>query len=168
MNIKIKKLKLKIEWLRLELDETNQIFTKCLDKFYKDFAYCIRDAKKNEPVDHEEPFSISPEITNKLFKEIAIKTHPDKKHTETNETFVKANKANEKNDLSVLLSIAKELDIDVAEYVDNEILLEQHANELESKIHQIKRGIQWTWYHAKLRTNDMRASIEQILTEAES
>ena len=128
MNIKIKKLKLKIEWLRLELDETNQIFTKCLDKFYKDFAYCIRDAKKNEPVDHEEPFSISPEITNKLFKEIAIKTHPDKKHTETNETFVKANKANEKNDLSVLLSIAKELDIDVAEYVDNEILLEQQAN----------------------------------------
>ena len=167
MNIKIKKLKLKIEWLRLELDETNQIFTKCLDKFYKDFAYCIRDAKKNEPVDHEEPFSISPEITNKLFKEIAIKTHPDKKHTETNETFVKANKANEKNDLSVLLSIAKELDIDVAEYVDNEILLEQHANELESKIHQIKQGIPWTWYHAKLRTNDMKLSIEEILTQAE-
>ena len=159
MNIKIKKLKLKIEWLRLELDETNQIFTKCLDKFYKDFAYCIRDAKKNEPVDHEEPFSISPEITNKLFKEIAIKTHPDKKHTETNETFVKANKANEKNDLSVLLCIAKELDIDVAEYVDNEILLEQHANELESKIHQIKQGIPWTWYHAKLRTNDMKSII---------
>ena len=167
MNIKIKKLKLKIEWLRLELDETNQIFTKCLDKFYKDFAYCIRDAKKNEPVDHEEPFSISPEITNKLFKEIAIKTHPDKKHTETNETFVKANKANEKNDLSVLLCIAKELDIDVAEYVDNEILLEQHANELESKIHQIKQGIPWTWYHAKLRTNDMKLSIEEILTQAE-
>ena len=139
-----------------------------LDKFYKDFAYCMGDAKKDEPVDHEEPFSISPEITNKLFKEIAIKTHPDKKHTETNETFVKANKANEKNDLSVLLSIAKELDIDVAEYVDNEILLEQHANELESKIHQIKQGIPWTWYHAKLRTNDMKSSIEQILTEAES
>ncbi len=140
MNLKIKKLKLKIEWLRLELDETNQIFAKCLDKFYKDF---------------------------KLFKEIAVKTHPDKKHTETNETFVKANKANEKNDLSVLLNIAKELDIDVTEYVDNEILLEQHANELESKIHQIKQGIPWTWYHAKLRTNDMRTSIEQILTEAE-
>jgi len=168
LNLKIKKLKLKIEWLRLELDETNQIFAKCLDKFYKDFAYCMGEAKKDEPVDHEEPFSISPEITNKLFKEIAIKTHPDKKHTETNETFVKANKANEKNDLSVLLNIAKELDIDVTEYVDNEILLEQHANELESKIHQIKQGIPWTWYHAKLRTNDMKSSIEQILTEAES
>ena len=73
MNLKIKKLKLKIEWLRLELDETNQIFGKCLDKFYKDFAYCMTDAKKDEPVDHEEPFSASPEITNKLFKEIAIK-----------------------------------------------------------------------------------------------
>ena len=106
-------------------------------------------------------------LTPLLFKEIAVKTHPDKKHTETNETFVKANKANEKNDLSVLLNIAKELDIDVTEYVDNEILLEQHANELESKIHQIKQGIPWTWYHAKLRTNDMRTSIEQILTEAE-
>ena len=46
MNLKIKKLKLKIEWLRLELDETNQIFAKCLDKFYKDFAYCMRDANQ--------------------------------------------------------------------------------------------------------------------------
>jgi hypothetical protein len=166
LNLKIKKLKLKIEWLRLELDETNGISAKCLDKFYKDFAYCIKDAKENEPVEHEEPFSASHEITNKLFKEIALKTHPDKKQTETNETFVEANKANEKNDLSVLLNIAKKLDIDVTDYVDNDILLEQHANELEYKIHQIKRGIPWTWYHAKSRTNDMRTSIEQILTES--
>ena len=168
MNLKIKKLKLKIEWLRLELDETNEINAKCLDKFYRDFAYCMNNVKDDKSANHEEPFSISPEITNKLFKEIAIKTHPDKKHTETNETFVKANKANEMNDLSVLLNIAKELDIDVTDYVDNEILLEQHANELESKIHQIKQGMSWMWYHAKLRTNDMKTSIEQILTEAES
>ena len=47
-------------------------------------------------------------------------------------------------------------------------LITKAWDELESKIHQIKQGIPWTWYHAKLRTNDMKSSIEQILTEAES
>ena len=169
MNLKIKKLKLKIEWLRLELDETTEISAKSLNKFYLDFAYCIEDVKDNEPIDYEEPFSASHEITNKLFKEIALKTHPDKKQTETSETFVKANKANEKNDLSVLLDIAKKLDIDVTDYVDNEILLEQHANELEIKIYQIKQGLPWVWYHVKEnQISNMKKNIERILTNIDS
>ena len=57
MNIKIKKLKLKIEWLRLELDDTNLTFAKCLDKFYKDLPNqrimpddALVDKYNNKPV----------------------------------------------------------------------------------------------------------------------
>ena len=167
MNLKIKKLKLKIEWLRLELDEVLGENAKCLDKFYIDFAYCFfQNDNQGNNTDEEYPFEVPQAITNKLFKEIAVKTHPDKKNTEQYETFVKANKANKKNDLSTLLYIAEELNIDVSEYINNEILLEQHSNELDNRIQEIKQRLPWIWYYSEEEyRNSMKKSIEQILSK---
>jgi len=167
LNLKIKKLKLKIEWLRLELNEILIENAKCLDKFYMDFAHCFgKSANQENDTDEEHPFEVPQKITNKLFKEIAVKTHPDKRYTEQDETFVEANKANDQNDLSTLLSIAEELDIDISEYINNEILLEHHSNELDSKIQEIKQRLPWIWYHSKDEyRNSMKKSIEQILNK---
>ena len=78
-----KKLKHKIEYLRLELEEVTEVNSKCLEKFNQDFAgeFPEDDESKDKlrAKETDKPFdSIPKEITNKLFKEIAVKTHPDK------------------------------------------------------------------------------------------
>ena len=164
-----KKLKHKIEYLRLELEEVTEINSKCLEKFNQDFAGDfpdddnIKDKLRKE--ESEEPFeSIPKEITNKLFKEIAVKTHPDKMIDDTEELFIKANKANKNNDLSTLLSIAEELNVDTEKFVDNSLLLERHSHELASKIQDIRNQMAWVWYHVDdIRRPLVRKRIQQML-----
>jgi hypothetical protein len=145
-----KKLKHKIEYLRLELEEATEINSKCLEKFNQDFAGDfpeddeVKDKLRGK--ESEEPFeSIPKEITNKLFKEIAVKTHPDKMVQDTEELFIKANKANKSNDLSTLL-------------------LERHSNELARKIQDIRNQMAWVWYHVDdIRRPLVRKRIQQML-----
>ena len=164
-----KKLKHKIEYLRLELEEILEVNSRCLEKFNQDFASDFPDDEEvqdrlrdKEP---EEPFEVPKQLTTKLFKEIAVKTHPDKNKTETDDVFVEANKANRKNDLSTLLSIAEDLNIDVTEFVDNSLLLEKHAQEIIDKIRHIKNQMAWVWYHVDdIRKPLVRKRIQQMLT----
>ena len=62
---------------------------------------------------------------------------------------MKANEAKAKNDLSTLISIAEILKIDVSEYLNDPMLLEQHAKEINQEIEQIKSQLAWIWYHVK-------------------
>ena len=149
MNREIQKLKHKIEYLRLELEEVRETNTKCLSKFNTDFANIlseVNEAKSESKNSKKEPNTeeiIKEEVddtTKKLFKDIAVKTHPDKNFTETDELFVKANEAKAKNDLSTLISIAEILKIDVSEYLNDPMLLE---------LEQIKSQLAWIWYHVK-------------------
>ena len=79
--------------------------------------------------------------------------------------FVKANKANRKNDLSTLLSIAEDLNINVDKFVDNSLLLEKHAQEIIDKIRHIKNQMAWVWYHVDdIRRPLVRKRIQQMLT----
>ena len=164
-----KKLKHKIEYLRLELEEVLEVNSRCLEKFNQDFAGDFPDDEEvtdrlrdKEP---EKPFEVPKQLTTKLFKEIAVKTHPDKNQTESDDVFVEANKANRNNDLSTLLSIAEDLDIDVTEFVDNSFLLERHAQEMIDKIRTIKNQMAWVWYHVDdIRKPLVRKRIQQMLT----
>tara|TARA_Y100000004_G_scaffold55468_1_gene61734 strand:- start:110 stop:634 length:525 start_codon:yes stop_codon:yes gene_type:complete len=165
-----KKLKHKIEYLRLELEEILETNSRCLEKFNQDFAgdfpddETLKDRLENDK-ESEKPFEVPKQLTTKLFKEIAIKTHPDKRKTENDDVFVEANKANRKNDLSTLLSIAEDLNIDVNEFVDNSLLLEKHAQEMIDKIRNIKNQMAWVWYHVDdIRRPLVRKRIQQMLT----
>lgn len=170
MDRKIKKLKLQIEYLRLELEEVRELNLKCQSKFNKDFADVISantKSKKNskskniKDEDIEDEVAKKPdETTLKLFKDIAVKTHPDKKLTETDELFVKANEAKEKNDLSTLIDIAEKLNINVDDYVNDPTLLEQHGKEMSAEIQNTKAQLAWIWYHAK---DKERKSLREII-----
>mgnify|MGYP001174876060 CR=1 FL=1 len=158
MNREIQKLKHKIEYLRLELEEVRETNAKCLSKFNTDFANILSEVNevksesknsKKEPNTEEIIKEEVDDTTKKLFKDIAVKTHPDKNFTETDELFVKANEAKAKNDLSTLISIAEILKIDVSEYLNDPMLLEQHAKEINQEIEQIKSQLAWIWYHVK-------------------
>ncbi len=164
-----KKLKHKIEYLRLELEEILEVNSRCLEKFNQDFASEFPDDEEvTDRLRDKEPdksFEVPKQLTTKLFKEIAVKTHPDKNQTENNDMFVKANKANSKNDLSTLLSIANDLNINVDKFVDNSLLLEKHAQEMIDKIRHIKNQMAWVWYHVDdIRRPLVRKRIQQMLT----
>ena len=164
-----KKLKHKIEYLRLELEEILEVNSRCLEKFNQDFASDFHeDEEVTDKLRDKEPdksYEVPKQLTTKLFKEIAIQTHPDKNKSENNDMFVKANKANRKNDLSTLLSIAEDLNINVDKFVDNSLLLEQHAQEMIDKIRHIKNQMAWVWYHVDdIRRPLVRKRIQQMLT----
>ena len=121
MNKKIKKLKYKIEWLRLELEEVREVNAKCLERFFQDFAEVLTEDIEDKVVEtlpEKKSVHAAEHITNKLFKEIAVKTHPDKSKRD-DEVFIRANKANEVNNLSELLDIANELNIETDKYIDD-------------------------------------------------
>ena len=166
MNRKVKKLKYKIDWLRLELEEVREVNAKCLEKFFHDFAEVLTEdieEKVVETLPEKKSFHAAEHITNKLFKEIAVKTHPDK-NKNNNEAFINANKANEVNNLSELLNIASELGIETDKYIDDEIMLEQHSSELMTRIKQIQSQVAWIWYHAQESDRGiMRQRIIQLL-----
>ena len=166
MKKKVKKLKYKIEWLRLELEEVREVNAKCLERFFQDFAEVLTEDIEDKVVEtlpEKKSFHAAEHITNKLFKEIAVKTHPDKSKRD-DEVFIRANKANEVNNLSELLDIANELNIETDKYIDDEIMLEQHSSELMTRIKQIQAQVAWIWFHAQ--DNDrgiMRQRIIQLL-----
>ena len=87
-----KKLKHKIEYLRLELEEILEVNSRCLEKFNQDFASDFPDDEEvTDRLRDKEPdksFEVPKQLTTKLFKEIAVKTHPDKNQTENNDVFV--------------------------------------------------------------------------------
>ena len=69
-----KKLKLKSDYLRAELEETQWIFQNSLVEFQKDFGEYLKEfdeTKKVSRVDTELEFDIPKEKVNKVFKKIA-------------------------------------------------------------------------------------------------
>ena len=138
------------------------MFRKILSRFAEVLTEDIED-KVVETLPEKKSFHAAEHITNKLFKEIAVKTHPDKSKRD-DEVFIRANKANEVNNLSELLDIANELNIETDKYIDDEIMLEQHSSELMTRINQIQAQVAWIWFHAQ--DNDrgiMRQRIIQLL-----
>ena len=88
--LKKKKLKLKLDYLNAELEETQLIFQKSLTDFSTDFNEYLDDfeskTKEVKRVDSEVEFDIPKEKVNKVFKKIATKTHPDKLLDESDES----------------------------------------------------------------------------------
>ncbi len=160
-----KKLKYKLQWLQLELEEVLEINAEANAQFLVDFAYCL-DEQQSKTVEHQdtESFENTEEVSKKLFKEIAVKTHPDKLKEDSNEVFVKANKANKSKNFSELLSIAEDLNIDTTKYLEDESLLQSHCADITHKIREIKERIAWIWYHTpREELVLMKNKIEQLL-----
>ena len=156
-----KKLKYKLQWLQLVLE----INAEANAQFLVDFAYCL-DEQQSKTVEHQdtESFENTEEVSKKLFKEIAVKTHPDKLKEDSNEVFVKANKANKSKNFSELLSIAEDLNIDTTKYLEDESLLQSHCADITHKIREIKERIAWIWYHTpREELVLMKNKIEQLL-----
>ena len=156
--LKNKKLKLKSDYLRAELEETQWVFQDNLIQFQKDFLEYSDDfenKKKVKRVDSEVKFDIPKEKVNKVFKKIATKTHPDKlinKNDDSDrlvELYKEAQQSVEKKDWSRVSQIASELDIDISDVEeDDSVFLEKSNKSMEKKIDEIKQTFAWLWGHS--------------------
>ena len=152
--LKKKKLQAKLDYLKVELEETQLIFHKSLTDFQSDFNEYLDDfsnkTKDVKRVDSEVKFDIPKEKVNKVFKKIATKTHPDKLLDESDdsdrlvELYKEAQQSVEKKDWSKVSKIAEQLDIDITDVEeDDSVFLEQTIQTIE-----IRQTFAWLWRHS--------------------
>ena len=99
----------------------------------------------------------------KVFKKIAIKTHPDKllassefEREYKTGLFEKAKNSFDNNDYYGIVQVAEELGIDPPPPTQGQIDLMRERNKvLENKINEIKNTVIWNWYHGEDDTREL-------------
>ena len=121
-DIKKKKLRQKLAYLQTELEETKLVYEQCVDKFNMDFSEeLMKDSHDDDseyPTDN--PFEkidsdMDEEMLKDIYKKIAVKVHPDKKHGDE-EKFKVLNRANKNKDYGLMMDMADELNIKIRNY----------------------------------------------------
>lgn len=91
---------------------------------------------------------------SKLFKEIAVQTHPDKltsgmsaqEKSKKIDMFMKAKKAAEEDDWFRLQEVALDLGIDIPPPTKNQLnLLREKIQDIKDKIHKMSDTFAWKW-----------------------
>lgn len=192
-----KKLQTNLEFSKAHLTETELIFEECLQKFNEKFYNYDKSDSKNtedqnddtdmrvpppldeesscsddEPKDRErdEPALPEDEDIRKIFKKIALKTHPDKlrdvdpeEAEELTELYKEAAEAASISDGGELLMIAAQLRIQVDIDFQKEV---QWATEKINKLKQIASNITktdaWIWFHSE---GEQRKKIEKFIED---
>ena len=174
LRLRYKKLKLKLDYLDFELFEAKQIFEDAKKDFEKALLKVVKRLPEIDPKQYSkesikkqydkhqkeihgknEKRLAAPEQMKKLYKDIALETHPDRliycssrvveKKTEL---FNRARLAMEEGDYYGLQQIADELGIE-NENVDEESIsyLNDSIKSRKKQIEDIEVTVAWTWYH---------------------
>lgn len=104
------------------------------------------------PTEEPEP-QVDPAV-KKLYRQIALKAHPDKlvnypdgeEKEKLKMIFQNATRFMENNDYASLAAIAIKLDIEVEEFSENDLKkVKEKINIIEDKIHKIEKTVIWKW-----------------------
>lgn len=99
-----------------------------------------KEAKRKEKI---EELKSRPEKLKKLYKKIAVKTHPDRGGS--NEDFQEVKTAFDDLDLVTLLNYAGKYEIDYEVEDDDVKIIERNLKQLEKKIEGMKGTLAWQW-----------------------
>jgi len=183
---KLRSLTYKVEHLRLEVEYHDDALKEYEQEFMKELLNVTDGSLPGDPepqpapqiqIQGEGPEISSadsvveskqakelPEDIKKLWKTIALMTHPDrtKNDPEKTELYLAANKAADEGHVDEILRIAAELNIEIPE--DSPLVeekLESIASELETKLKQAEDSVLWQWGNAPpdMRKNIMDAYI---------
>lgn len=102
-----------------------------------------QEKKESERVERIKELKERPTKLKRLYKKIAIQTHPDRGGSD--EEFAEVNDAFSKMDLATLLNYAGRYNLDYEVDEDDVAILEKNLNKLESDIKQIKSTLAWKW-----------------------
>lgn len=173
---KFNKLKHKLAYLNLEYEDCISIFKLARETFVSNmFEYCSRN-------DLEAPFTqvkpekksgrntLSSDEEKELYREIVMKTHPDKLNglsekdiEEKTKLYQEAVEGKESGDFNKILKVALELEIDFKN-INPDIVdrIEEEINLLNKKIEDIKDDLMWKWYYCN------KAQQEEIFKQLTS
>lgn len=157
-----KKWILKYKWLEEEIKETLYKLEEYKVEFYDYFEDVFDEKKleeeavkrenlkqeiKEEEIEIEEE-SKEDKPGKKLYKKLSKMLHPDKENGDI-EKFKTISKLYNSYDTLGLVLEATELDIDIEDYIDEELLksFEGSCGMLENKISSLKKTAAWLWHH---------------------
>jgi len=169
---KWKSLTLKVEHLRLEVEERDELLKQFEGDFNKKLLELVDGLNGEEPVeetavstqtnvidDGAPPPEVEPkkgeelpDDIKKLWKSIAALTHPDKTKNDPKKTklYLEAAKAVNEGSIDEIIRIAIELDIEVPEASTASVnKLETIAKDLQQKISEAEMSVLWQWGNAK-------------------
>jgi hypothetical protein len=141
-------------------EETGEVRYEAPETSFEDmFEENKRAAEEKEKarVDKIEEMKSRPGKLKRLYKKIAVKTHPDRGGSEGE--FQDVNDAFTKLDLATLLNYAGKYEVNYEVEDDDIQILEKNLNELESEIKQRKKTLAWKW-----GTGDKKARLEVVQT----
>ena len=177
-----------LEYHEIVFEESKEAFNKGLKDFMRrhNISGDIKDYKnKNKPEEtqikiksegdanmedfYNQPLKeskITDKELSKLFKEIAVQTHPDKLNKDMSaqekskkiDMFLKAKKAAEEDDWFKLQEVAIDLGIDLPPPTKNQLdLLKEKIEDIKSKIHRMSDTFAWKWH--SLETIESKDSL---------
>ena len=160
----LRKLKAKCSEVNQELLEVNDIYEQSVSPFCLEVSsYCKENSLEN-PLDklkeekkQEDKRTMSPEFKS-LYRQIAIQTHPDKGEDDVKiEKYQQATEAKKESKIDKLVSIAKDLNINLNEMSFSDIkTIENSIIDTEKMISQIRSSYVWAWAMA---ANNKREDI---------
>ncbi len=166
-----RKLFLKIEYLSLELEETNDNIIEYQNLFNKDFQQEIQylNSLQNEQkkIIHPEinTEKSHPKFVQKIYRNIAKKLHPDISSVDNAEEIFKEVTDNyETNNLVGLIMICNQHKIRLPDLTDENIQeIEENIRATEEKINQHRQTIAWIWANTKENKSELREQIQSMI-----
>jgi hypothetical protein len=168
---KWKSLKHKVEHLRLEIEDRNEV----LQSTESDFLKALSELTDGSSVPNEEPPLAGPNVVTvggdrqdhdvapapkgdplpddikKIWKTIASLTHPDRtgNNPEKTKLYLAASRAVETGAVDEIIQIALELNIDIPEASDAAVAkLESLAKDLQKQLFETENSVLWQWGNA--------------------
>ena len=180
-DLELKSLVSKIVAVEDEITMVDAINEEYLSEFLNHIDEIAREKnlKRNElpslpddGVGDEKEISLNnnmPEDIKKVYRQIVIKTHPDKNLDKTEEErevlarlFERATKAFDETDILELLKICKELGIEGFEIGHNHLdLIKERVKQLNSELELVKKSSIYTWYN--LDDDQRKTFIEDLV-----
>ena len=117
----------------------------------------VQEEKEQARVNQIKELNNRPDRLKKLYKKIAVKTHPDRGGSE--EEFQEVNDAFSELDLATLLNYAGKYEVEYDVEDDDVEILEKNLKELEESIQQKKSTLAWKW-----GTGNKQARLEVVET----
>jgi hypothetical protein len=158
----LRKLKTKCSDVNQELIDVNAIYEQSISAFCLEVSsYCKKNNLEN-PLDkvkeekkEEDNKTISPEFKS-LYRQIAIQTHPDKVEDDVKiEKYQQATEAKKQSKIDKLVSIAKDLKINLNQMKFSDIkTIENSIIDTEKMICQVRNSYVWAWAMAANNKRD--------------
>ena len=146
--------------INLEYEETLEIYENAKKEFIIAVSEYAYKNKKDNPLKTAEIIkektnsSLTANEVKKVYRDIALKTHPDKlsncdeDEIEEKEIYNKAIKARNENDIETLVRLASDLKIEMGEMsMDSLENLEKQIEKKEKEIESMHKDIAWIYYY---------------------